>query len=119
MIPATYNSFRDGMKQEVLPFMPDRPEEYRLSGQKKESQKNSGKKPPKVFMCFKDADGEVFKLNDDSLYAPLLLAYNSCINGDYPFVKRFTKKRTSTLELRNDLQQLRSTNRKDFYAYSL
>lgn len=107
-----HESFSDLMEQKVLPSMPDRPEKFRLNGQNKDS-----KKPPKILGYFRGDEGEVFKLHDDSLYVPLLLAYAVYINGGYPFVKKTTKDETITLELRNDLQQLMSINKKGFYAY--
>lgn len=115
---VVYESIFDLIEQKILPLMPDCTENLMLNGQKENSQKKGSKKPPKIVGYFQN-NGKIFKLNDDSLYAPLLIAYDEQKKGKYPFVNGITKKDTITLELRDDLKQLISMNKKGFYAYTV
>lgn len=81
-----YDCFIDFMEDMVIPAELKNPDHIRLDGKPKSSKGNTS-----PFGAFKHWD-RTWKVNKDTYYLPLRLAYNAAIEGIDPFVEGDTNR---------------------------
>ncbi len=107
---AVFGSFVEFMDAVVLPRRAAHPEHRRLDGQTFGSNRE-------VIGRFRHA-GSVWRVNADSHYEPLLLAYDAAVGeNSNPFIPQTTRGGGQSLALREDIQRRRGTPQKNLYIY--
>jgi hypothetical protein len=108
----THPSFLAFMRLSVLPRHLQNPNDVRLDGEPTES---AGTR--KAFGLFHH-NGREWKVDADTRYAPLLLAYAATLAGNDPFVESTTTTGKGVkLSLSGSLQQVQHSRSKYLYVY--
>ncbi len=107
----TYEDFPTFIRSSVLPRQKEKPNDIRLDGEL-----TGGKRRSFGYFCYK---GRVWKVDEDTRYEPLLLAFSAAEIGEDPFVVSDTASgKGQCLHLREELRKRQRSRSKHMYIYS-
>ncbi|UWZ83131.1 hypothetical protein [Occallatibacter riparius] len=106
-----YEDFGAFMRLAVIPRQQEHPNDIRLDGER-----TGGKR--KAFGFFR-YNGREWKVDEDTHYLPLELAYSAFVKGDDPFVESETSTgKGRCLSLAAELRKRQQSRAKYLYIYS-